>query len=498
MDKSNGWRLRIRVVCIVGLLLVWAAKLPAQDETSKTEQITTRHQPVPSGVSQVAGWRNDGTGRFNSSGPDPSKELNEVWKTELPHRSNSSPILVANRIFVTTEPNLVCCVSAESGDLLWKKRTSYLDLQGEPQLTPRVRALVEQAEKDQLAKFDRDGLKLQHNPWPLADLAGLPDRFRRPDVHLDAGYTSPTLATDGENIFSVFGTGIVASFTLDGQRRWCAYPVKPTINWGYSSSPVLCAGKLIVHAQECVALDPQTGKELWRTQVRKRWATPCVIPDSPFVVLGGGEIIRATDGEIVEDLFPHVEECDPLVNYWGASSPVVDGSSVYFLDATPVSRERKLLPTVQRYDLIAGKDDVTGRQRWTKTLPNGKYYASPVVYDGQLHIVISTYIDKFDDYEGILNKRAKGTLLVLDADNGEPAIEKGIELGRRTGTYHTCSIAGNRLWITDHTGEYRIFDLPVVAKMRRLTLTPTRSHPLFIGNDVVLRGSDAIFRLRNK
>lgn len=444
---------------------------------------------------RVVGWRNDGSGHSFCSGPDPNKQLKQLWRTELPHRSNGSPILVGDRVFVTAEPNLLICLSAITGEILWQRTTSYLDLD-EKALTPPVRKAIKAAELELLKKFSPDGLQLTHNPWTVADEEELPERYQRPKVHLDAGYTTPTPASDGKSVFVHFGTGLVASYTLDGNQRWCTYPVKPDINWGHASSPVLCGGKLIIHAQDCLALDPETGKELWRTPVRKRWATPCVIEPS-WVVLGGGEVLRVDNGKIVQDLFPHDKPCDPLVDYWGASSPVVDGKSVYFVDATPVDRNEKVRPTVQRFDLcVFNAPQIEFKKAWSKVLPNGKYYASPVVRDGKLFVVISTYIDKWDDYDGILNKRANGTLLILSTETGDP-VGPGIQLGRDTGTYHTCSFASNSLWITGHTGELRILPSAQASSTLSLQSLPARSHPLFLGEDVIVRGDQAIVRYSN-
>lgn len=444
---------------------------------------------------RIVGWRNDGSGHTFCRGPAPSKPLKEVWRTKLSHRSNGSPILVGDRVFVTSEPNLLVCLSAKTGKILWQRGTSYLDL-NEDALTPPVRKAIKGAESELLRKFSRDGLELTHNPRTVSDLDELPERYQRPKVHLDAGFTTPTPASDGTSVFVVFGTGLVTSFSLDGERQWCTYPSKPTINWGHASSPVLCGGKFIVHAQDCIALDPNTGKELWRTPVRKRWATPCAIEPS-WVVLGGGEVLRTYNGEIVQDLFPHEKPCDPLVDYWGASSPVLDGSSVYFVDATPVDRNEKVRPSVKRFDFSVTKGPrIDFKNEWSRVLPNGKYYASPVVSDGKLFVVISTYIDKWDDYDGILNKRANGALLVLDTEAGEPA-QEGIQLGRETGTYHTCTFASNSLWITGHTGELRVFPTPNNSSMKRFKAIPARSHPLFLGQDVILRGDQAIVRYSN-
>lgn len=449
----------------------------------------------------ILSWRNGGQGDFSNGGPFPDRlsDLSVKWKTRLPHRSNASPILVEDRIFVCAEPNLILCLALDSGELLWQKSTSYLHLKSIAGLTESVRANLSEIESRQLRQFGRTGLNLAHHPQMLSDPDGLPEQFRRPPVHLDAGFTTPTPVSDGKFVYVAYGTGLVSGFTLDGNRRWCVYPEKPTIRWGHSSSPVIARDKLIIHTDHCIALDLETGNEIWRTQARKRWPTPAIIRlrDDDLIVLGGGELIRASDGTILADLFPHDERCDPYVNYWGTSSPITDGHTVYFVDATPIAPG--VAPTIQRFDLsFDGNQRVVHSRRWIAKIPNGKYYASPIVYDGRLYVVASTIRTKGDrDFESILNRRCDGTLLVVDAESG--SLFSGIELGRETGTYHTLSIADNRLWVTGHTGIFLSINLEgAIQETSRLNIGPTRSGPLFFGRDIVLRCAEDILRLRVK
>lgn len=448
---------------------------------------------VEKSTTELIGWRNDGSGHYDYQGGPVAGEAVTLWETPLPHRSNASPILAGDRVFVTAEPNRLICLSATDGQILWERTTSYLDLADEPSLTEDVCGLIKQAEAAQLKKFAKDGLELEYTARMEKDLQELPERFRRPDVHLDSGYSTPTPVSDGENVYVLYGTGLVSSFTLDGERRWNAYPSKPSILFGHSSSPILCEGKLILHTDECVALDLETGEPVWRRPARYRWATPAVIPGTPLIVLGGGEVIRGTDGQLMADLFPHTEPCDPYVRYWGMSSPVVDGHSVYFVDASPVERNEP--PSAQRFDLTITDEAVSGELRWTKRLRLGKFYASPVVTDERLFVIPSTIRGRNDDIGSVVNRRADGTLLVFDKEDGE-ILEGTRELGRDTGVYHTCSLAGNRLWITGHNGKLVVLSAEgTQEELARLQLAPTRSHPLFVGRDLIYRGDDSVARI---
>jgi outer membrane protein assembly factor BamB len=447
----------------------------------------------------VCGWRNNGSGRCDSGAAAPTEwgpEKNIRWKTKLPHRSNASPILVDGRLYVCAEPDDLLCVAADTGRILWQQATTYLDLSITQHLEPATRALLEQARAAQLKRFKPDGMDLGHHPNLIVDGKELPEQLRRPDVHVDAGYTTPTPVSDGRHVFALFATGLVTSFDTEGKRCWTVLPEKPVIRWGQAASPIIAGGRLIVHLEQCYALNLATGEVVWHTPARRRWATPVVLRagQQELIVLGGGEVLRGSDGMVLADLFPHQDRCDCYVNYWGMSSPIVAGESVYFVDGTPNSD--KAVPTVQRFDIkLASEKRVECVRHWRVDVPSGKYFASPVLHDGRLYIVASTLRKQGEKgYDAVLNNRVDGTLLALNAETGELILAH--EIGKDTGTYHTISFADGKLWITGHRGITVVLDAsPSYREIARDSLEATRSHPLFAGNDLVIRGCENLYRI---
>jgi outer membrane protein assembly factor BamB len=454
---------------------------------------------VEAELPSIRGWRNDGSGRFDSVTAGPTEwgpDKNIRWKTQLPHRSNASPILVDGRLYVCAEPDELVCVAADTGRILWRQATTYLDLPTDQQLEPATRALLEQARAAQLKRFKPDGLDLGHHPNMIGDANEAPAQFRRPDVHVDAGYTTPTPVSDGHNVLALFATGLVTSFDAGGKRRWTVLPEKPVIRWGQAASPIIVGGRLIVHTEHCWALDIATGAVAWSTPARRRWATPVALHagTQDLIVLGGGEVLRASDGNVVADLFPHQDRCDCYVNYWGMSSPVAAGESVYFVDATP--NTDKTPPSVQRFDLKpASEGRIEFARRWRVDVPSGKYFASPVLYDGRLYLVASTLRHQGEKgYDAVLNRRVDGTLLALNAKTGELIFAH--EIGKDTGTYHTLTSAGGKLWITGHRGITVVVEASQsYRELARNSLEATRSHPLFVGNDLIIRGCEDLYRI---
>ena len=422
--------------------------------------------------------------------------MNIRWKSPLPHRGNASPILAQGRLYVCVEPDELICVAADTGRILWRLSTTYLDLPTGRQLEPATRARLEQARAAQLKRFKPDGLDLGHHPDMIGDAKEAPETYRRPEVHVDAGYATPTPVSDGHSVFVLFATGLVTSFDAGGKRRWTVLPEKSVIRWGQAASPIIAGGRLIVHAEHCWALDPATGAVVWSTPTRRRWATPVALRAGTLelIVLGGGEVLRASDGKVVADLFPHQDRCDCYVNYWGMSSPIASGASVYFVDATPNTEETP--PTVQRFDLKpASEGRIEFVRRWRADVPSGKYFASPVLHDGRLYLVASTLRHQGEKgYDAVLNRRVDGTLLALNSETGELIFAH--EIGKDTGTYHTLTYAGGHLWITGHRGITAVVEAgPSYREIARNRLKATRSHPLFVGNDLVIRGCENLYRI---
>src|SRR6516165_8049097 len=113
---------------------------------------------------------------------------NILWQAPLPHvdvkgkpdNNQSSPIVLGERIIVTT--------SFWPADKTQKEfpehHVTCFGLDGKP-------------------RWDKT---VEPGPWLLTDLRG--------------GYTAPTPTTDGERIYALFGSGVIAAFDVDGKQLW--------------------------------------------------------------------------------------------------------------------------------------------------------------------------------------------------------------------------------------------------------------------------------------
>jgi outer membrane protein assembly factor BamB len=88
------------------------------------------------------GFRGDGTGSFPDANPPVkwSATENVIWKTPMPGRSNSAPIVVGDRIFTCSEPGTLLCVSSTEGKILWSDTVTYFDYV--PEDDPEAAAII--------------------------------------------------------------------------------------------------------------------------------------------------------------------------------------------------------------------------------------------------------------------------------------------------------------------------------------------------------------------
>ncbi len=224
-------------------------------------------------------WRGpDGQGHAPESEarglPVSWSETNGVaWKTAIPGRGWSSPVIDGRRVWVTTA--IETPAKAEDVQRRLKANTGDQPLN----LVERVeyRAVAINADT---GAIERDILLLEE---------------REPQwVHQLNSYASPTPALAPGRFYAHFGSsGTVALDTGSGRVLWTNDTLKIQHENGPGSSPILWRDLLIVQMdgsdlQYVVAFDQATGGVVWKTprtgemnsnpQLRKSYATPLVVP----------------------------------------------------------------------------------------------------------------------------------------------------------------------------------------------------------------------------
>ena len=244
-----------------------------------------------------------------SDPPDvPYESKNIVWMAPLPARSTSTPLLVAERLFVMCEPDELLCLEKQTGRVLWSAFINgYEALEPEtkkanPAYAARVDPLVAnlQAETDR-----RQRIKLRGEIQKTLEEIDA-ERFRMvTDGHFAGhfgivGFTMPTPVTDGRHIFVWNGMGVAACFDLDGTRKWITR--LPAKELGYGSSPALADGVLAVFQHGLYGLDAGTGQVRWKQERLSNnigAMQAATFGGQQVFVAQRGDVLRPSDGEFL-------------------------------------------------------------------------------------------------------------------------------------------------------------------------------------------------------
>ncbi|RLS47758.1 MAG: hypothetical protein DWH84_00090 [Planctomycetota bacterium] len=208
---------------------------------------------------------------------------NVAWKTDIPGRGWSSPIVWGDRVFLTTVINTNKSEEPKKGLYFGGDRPKPPDA------------------VHQWKVFCLD-LKTGKVRWERQVNEGRPET----PIHLKSSYASETPVTDGERVYCYFGNVGVFCFDLDGQEVW-KHAIKPQatrFGWGTAASPVLHRDRLFLvndndQDSYLLALDAKTGEQVWRTprDEKSNWATPFVWQNAQRteIVTPGTDQVRSYD-----------------------------------------------------------------------------------------------------------------------------------------------------------------------------------------------------------
>jgi outer membrane protein assembly factor BamB len=438
------------------------------------------------------GWRMDGRSDFSTAKPQtqwgPADRV--VWATPLPQWSNAGPVLVGDKIFVCAEPSTLLCLDS-SGKILWQHSADYSDLPAPPaaeveknratiateHLAEKAAALQAEikAKNDLLAPLKADAAAKKDDAAAKAKvddmakeiapldqkLKELNDRIQSllplserklPPTHPTNGYTTATPVSDGRFVYAAFGSGVVACYAMDGTRQWLRlFPENTRRGWGNATSPVLVGDLLITHYLDMVALDPATGKEVWRVPHGHNWGTPAIVTLGKLALLAtdGGEVVNAADGKTVATTMK-LTYCSPLAK----------DDVVYCAD----------MGKAQAFRLSA--DDhggVTAKMLWETNISSDRHYASPLLAGGFLYLV---------------NK--DGVLDVVDGKTGAVAYQQKLALGGTV--YPSPVLDGNVVIVSSDNGKSVVLKQgPSYEEVARCKLDPFRATPVCSGSRMFVR-----------
>lgn len=379
-----------------------------------------------------------------------SETNNVTWKTPIPHPGWSTPVVLDNRVWLTSATEdgtdyFVFCVDAQSGKMLVEKKLFHCE-----------------------------------NPEPLGNSVN--------------GYASPSAVIEPGRVYIHFGSyGTACLDTKTGKELWRRTDLPCRHYRGPGSSSIIYNDFLIltfdgVDQQYVTALDKLTGKTVWRTDrstewndldkngqpkregdFRKAFATPLIINtgSKELLISLGSYAMFAYDPLTGKEIWK--------VSHGGYSSSV-----------SPLFDDGRVLATTGRgvTELLAidpdGKGEVTETHvLWRFPSKDVTTIPSPLVIDGRIYMISD-----------------KGTFTCLEAKTGETVWRERIG-----GNFIASPLSdGERIYFPNTSGKTRVLQpgksFTVLAENE--LDEGMMSSPAAIGNALILRTKTHLYRIEEK
>jgi outer membrane protein assembly factor BamB len=384
-----------------------------------------------------------------------SEDSNIKWKTAVPGRGHSSPVVRDGRIYLAT------AIEENPHEVQVGSNTGI----AADRITIKIQAYG-----------FRDGKLI----WKKALF-----KIEKPDpVHTLNSFATPTPVADGEFLYCDFGTyGTACLESKTGTVVWeKRLPLDHEV--GPGSSPAIYKDLLILvrdgrDAQYVTALDKKTGAQRWktgrpplegsRTDMHKSFATPAFIESdkNPQLVVPGAQWLVSYDPASGEELW----RSNHGKGFSIAAQPSVGNGLVIYFTGFFGNHIRAV-----RHD---GTGDVSDRNlawkcsRWTPTIP------SPVLVGQELYWVSDS-----------------GTACCADAMSGEIIWHKSLRGRFRASPIH----AAGRLYLIDQTGKCHVLKAGrefESLKVNQLDGQEVTATPAFVDKSLIIRTHTHLYRIDN-
>jgi outer membrane protein assembly factor BamB len=295
-----------------------------------------------------------------------AKGENIRWHTPIAGLAHSSPIIWGNIVYVTT------AVGPGEQDV---KVGLYGDI--EP-------ADDHDSHQWRLLAVGKDTGKIL---WDKLGCEGIPRGKRHPK----STHCNSTPATDGKRIVAIFGSEGLFCFNRDGNLLWkkdlgpmkSGYYVVPSAQWGFSSSPVIQDGKVVVLCDVLgdsfiAEFDLADGRQLWRTARHDvpTWGTPTVTKagDRTEILVNGWHHSGAYDFTDGREIWKLDDGGDIPV-----PTPIVAGSLAFFTSGHGSQRPMRAVWLDAHGVLTATGADATNTSVAWQKKNKGNYMQTPIV-----------------------------------------------------------------------------------------------------------------------
>ena len=385
---------------------------------------------------------------------------NIKWKTQIPGRGFSTPVVWGNRIFLTTAVPIGTPPPAPPPTEGQRRGPG-------PMVEHRFDVLA----------LDRSNGKIV---WQKTARTATPHE----GYHRAYGsFASNSPATDGKYVYASFGSRGVYCYDLNGKLIWekdLGVQMKMRNSFGEGSAPLIHGnGLFLVFDQEAgsfiVALDKRNGKELWRASREEpsSWSTPLAIDHNgrTEIVVSATNKVRSYDpatGKILWESAGLGSNAIPV--------PVSQNGMVYVMSG---HRDPKLMAIK-----LGKQGDLTGSDAivWSHTR-GVPYTASPVLFDNKLYVVTDN-----------------GMVSAFNAATGEPYYAQ-TRLPKAANLKASMIGANGKLYLATEDGDVVVLKMGEkfeVLATNHLTDQVFISTPVIADGELFLRGQTTLFCISEK
>jgi len=240
--------------------------------------------------------------------------------------------------------------------------------------------------------------------------------------HLKSSHANPTPVTDGEHLVVSFGSEGLFCYDFAGKLLWrrelgrlgSGWFFDPTYEWGFSSSPILHRGKVIVQvdiqkASFLAAFDVASGKELWRTPREEipSWGSPSIlpaaVPGGVDEVITNAPTVRGYDAATGRELWTLTPNSEITV-----ATPVVADGVAYITGGYAPARPIYAIKPGGRGDLTLAEGSTSNASILWSVARGGTYIPTPIAYRGILYLLQNNgRLTAYDSKTGELHFRAR-------------------------------------------------------------------------------------------
>lgn len=410
-------------------------------------------------------WRGGGGNGISSETGLPgewSETKNIRWKTAIPGRGHSSPIVWGNRVFLTTSIEGPIVPGAEAVRHIRKgQEYRHPDSEG-----------ADHSYALKLLCLDVESGKLI---WDRIVYEGTVYDNR----HRKNTYASTTPATDGKYIYISFEAEGLYCYNFEGKRIWKTSLGKIAKGgMGPGTSPVIYEGLVILQCDQeygessfIAAVEKKSGKEVWRVARthRRSWATPLLVRTAQRteLVASGAESVIAYDPASGKELWraPGV-----------VSNPIPSPVSANNLVFVSAGSEAKRAFAIR----LGGEGDLKGTANIVWSYDKGTAYVpSPLLYGDYLYLLTDA-----------------GAITCLEATTGKVIYQTRLPVAAKV-TASPIAFEGKILIVSEDGDGFimRAGSTPEILQVNSLGEAVYAS-PAISGGRILLRGANSLYCIK--